>query len=76
VLETEHRNAKLLASALAASALVGMGAFALASHQASMGTVSTQAMSLGQTTTSTVPPSTMAVPVASPSVKAPRPKGF
>jgi hypothetical protein len=66
---------KWQAAAIAASAIVTVGAIAAAIGQEHT-TTAASGMSIGQTMTSTTPPTTPPVTLASPMVKAPKPKGF
>lgn len=62
--------------AIAASALVALGALAAVMDQEPTAAVESGSMNVGGTTTSTTPPVVPATAKASPTMKAPRPKGF
>jgi hypothetical protein len=72
-----NRNLRVgLLITLIASVLVVIGAVAVAVSQEQTGTVMGGGMSVGQTATTTTPPAVLPTSVASPTMKAPRPKGF
>ena len=62
--------------AIAASGIVTVGALAAAIGQEQTAVVESGNMNVGGTTTSTTPPVVPATAKASPTMKAPRPKGF
>jgi hypothetical protein len=68
---------KLLIAGAAASGLVAIGAVAaVAVGQQQTGTINGSPMTIGGTATTTTPPSVAPTANASPTMKAPRPKGF
>ncbi|MGH3642401.1 MAG: hypothetical protein ACRDUX_25625 [Mycobacterium sp.] len=72
---------KALSGLVGATALVAMGMLVVAQDRAPAGAVTAASMTMGQTTTQTVallsvPPSAVVIPIASPTLKAKRPKGF
>ena len=80
-----HQSVKLLSAVIAASAIVVMGALAVALGQERTGTslvsIGITGMSHGQTATesaatTTEDPTTIQIPKASPTMKAVRPNGF
>lgn len=75
------RRAKLLSALTGGIALIVMGLLAVAHDQTTPGTMTASDMTLGQTTTEQstanhLTPSTLTVTVATPALKATRPKGF
>ena len=72
-----HQRVKLLIAAVTASGLVAIGAgAAVAVGRPQTGTVTGSPMTIGGTATTTTPPSVAPTANASPTMKAPRPKGF
>jgi hypothetical protein len=76
-----QQSTKIRAIVVAGAALVAAGAFvtALGEEKASGGTapiVSSGKMTLGETATTTTPPTVVLTPVASPTLKATAPCGF
>src|SRR6202008_1344026 len=72
-----HQRFKLLIAGAIASGLVAIGAVAaVAGSQQQTGTVTGRPMTIGVTATTTTPPSVPPTSNASPTMKAPRPKGF
>jgi len=72
-----HKRVKMLAAAAIAGAFVAIGAVAtVAVSQQQTGTLMGGPMTVGQTATTTTPPPTEPTPVAVPTLKADRPKGF
>jgi hypothetical protein len=72
---------KALSGLVGATALVVMGMLVAAHDRAPAGAVTAASMTMGQTTTETValvsvPPSSVVIPIASPTLKAKRPQGF
>lgn len=63
-------------AAIGSCALAVGGALVVMASQDPTATVTASTMSVGQTTTATSPPTTMPIPVATPGLKAKRPKGF
>lgn len=75
MLRIGYQRVKLLCGVLAAGALIVMGALTFQlGHGAAENSASVS--SLGKTTTSTAPGTTLATPVAKPTLKAQRPKGY
>jgi hypothetical protein len=72
------QNQKLTwqAAAIAASGIVTLGALAAPLGQEHTATAKSGSMSIGETTTSTTPAPIPPTTLASPAMKAPRPKGF
>jgi hypothetical protein len=64
------------ATAIAASGIVALGALAGAIGQEHTATAMVGIMSIGQTSTASTAPTTPATSVASPTMKATKPKGF
>jgi hypothetical protein len=71
-----HPNVKLPTLVIAASAVVSVGALAVAVGQEQTATVVGGGMSLGATTSTSVAPTTIPVAFAHPVVKASLPKGY
>jgi hypothetical protein len=75
-----QQSTKMRAILVAGAALVAAGAFATAlGEETASGTaptVSSGKMTLGDTATTTTPPSAVLIPIASPTVKATVPCGF
>jgi hypothetical protein len=72
-----NRQLKWRAAAIAASGIVTLGAPAAAvTGQQEQRATAGGLMSMGQTTTESLAPSTPATSLASPKMKAPKPKGF
>jgi hypothetical protein len=71
----QNQRLKWQAVVIAASALVALGALAAAIDQEQTAAVGSGVMNIGGTTTSTTPP-VVPPPMASPTMKAPRPKGL
>jgi hypothetical protein len=63
-------------AAIGASALITLGVLAVAIDQADTATTTSGTMSFGQTVTTTTPPSAPPTSVATPNMKAAKPKGF
>lgn len=76
-METNGNQRVGLLTILITSAMVVVGAVVVAVGQEQTATVSGGGMSVGQTATpTTTPPSAPLTSIASPTMKAPRPKGF
>ena len=72
-----YQRVKLLIAGAIASGLVAIGAVAaVAVSQQQTGTVNGSPMTVGGTATTTTPPAVPPTANASPTMKAPRPKGF
>ena len=72
-----HQRVKLLIAGAIASGLVAIGAVAaVAVSQQQTGTLIGGPMTIGQTATTTTPPSVPPIANASPGMKATRPHGF
>ncbi len=71
----ENQTLKWRVAAIAASGIVAFGALAAAIGQEQT-TTATGTMSTGGTTTSTTPGLTLQTPLAVPTMKATKPKGF
>jgi len=72
-----HPRVKLLIAGAGASALVVIGAVAaMAVGQQQTGTVAISPMTMGETATTTTPPSVLPTAQAHPGLKATRPNGF
>ena len=71
-----NQRIKWQAMVIAASGMVTLGAIAAAIGQGETVTVQSGGMNVGQTTTPTTPAIVPATSIASPTMKAPRPKGF
>ena len=72
----QNQRIKWQAIAIAASGIVTLGALAAAIGQEQTATAKSGNMNVGQTTTSTTPAMEPVTSIASPTMKAPRPKGF
>jgi hypothetical protein len=76
-MEPNQKNSvKSLLAVIAASAIIAVAALAVALDQERTATVMGGGMSTGQTTTQTAVPTTLTTSIVSPTMKAPRPKGF
>jgi hypothetical protein len=71
-----NQQLKCRAAAIAVSGVLTLGAIAAAVSQQQTTTRMASLMSLGQTTTESPAPTTPTVSVASPTMKATKPKGF
>jgi hypothetical protein len=72
-----HQRVKLLIAGAVASAFVAIGAVAtVAVAQQQTGTVTGSRMTMGETATTTTPPTVPPTPKASPGMKATRPHDF
>jgi hypothetical protein len=72
----QHKDITVLLAVTAASAMVAVAALEVALGQERAPTMMGGGMSTGQTNTPTVAPTTLATSIVSPTMKAPRPKGF
>jgi Flp pilus assembly CpaF family ATPase len=76
-MEPNQKNSvKSLLAVIAASAIIAVAALVVAFGQERAATVMGGGMSTGQTTTQTAVPRTLTTSIVSPTMKAPRPKGF
>jgi hypothetical protein len=72
----QNQRLRWQAIAISVSGIVTVGALVVAIGQEQTVTAASGIMNIGGTTRSTTPPPTPSVAIASPTMKAPRPKGF